>query len=99
VAFVPQTPSEYEHGRELFRFQIIANRPDDPMGDQPGSVTATGVVRRGESVRVRAKNSDPEVSGHISLASPRVARYEAELRVAGKAVSSTGATLRVDAFR
>lgn len=95
----PQTPSEYERARELFAFQIIANRPDEPTGDQPGSVIASGVVRRGESVHVKGKNRDLEVIGHVSLANPGVARYEAELRVAGKSVSSTGATLRIDALR
>jgi hypothetical protein len=62
-------------------------------------VIASGVVRRGESVHVKGKNRDLEVIGHVSLANPGVARYEAELRVAGKSVSSTGATLRIDALR
>jgi len=99
VTVTPQTPSEYERARELFTFQVIANRPDEPVGDQPGSVTASAVVRRGETAHVKRKNGDLEVVGRISLASPGVARYEAELRVAGKSVSSTGATLRIDALR
>src|SRR6476620_5265085 len=73
VTVTPQTPSEYERARELFAYQVIAHRPHEPAGDQPGSVTASGVVRRGQSVHVRRKNGDLEGVGRISLASPGVA--------------------------
>jgi len=93
------TPEQYARARELFHFQIIANRPEDPVGDQPATVVAQGFVRRGESKVVRGGYKDMSVTGTISLKSRGVARYEGELTIDGRPVSSTAATLRLDAFR
>jgi hypothetical protein len=93
------TPEQYARARELFRFQVIANRPDEPVGDLPATVVAQGVVRRGEAKVVRGGYKDMSVTGTISLKSRGVASYEAELTIDGRPVSSTAATLRLDAVR
>ncbi|MDQ6891080.1 MAG: hypothetical protein M3167_00160 [Acidobacteriota bacterium] len=93
------TPEQYARARELFHFQIIANRPDDPGGDLPTTVVAQGFVRRGEAKVVRGGYKDMSVTGTISLKSRGVAKYEAELAIDGRPVSSTAATLLLDAVR
>ena len=93
------TPEQYARARELFHFQVIANRPDEPVGDLPASVVAQGFVRRGEAKVVRGGYKDMSVTGTISLKSRGIARYEAELTIDGRPVSSTAATLRLDAVR
>ncbi len=93
------TPEQYARARELFHFQVIANRPDDPVGDLPAAVVAQGFVRRGEVKAVRGSSKDMSVTGTISLKSRGIAKYEAELTIDGRPVSSTAATLRLDAVR
>jgi hypothetical protein len=93
------TPEQYARARELFLFQIVANRPDEPVGDLPATVVAQGLVRRGEAKAVHGGYKDMSVTGTISLKARGVARYEAELTIDGRPVSSTAATLRLDAVR
>ena len=56
-------------------------------------------MRRGEAKVIRGGYKDMSVTGTISLKSRGVARYEAELTIDGRPVSSTAATLRLDAVR
>jgi hypothetical protein len=93
------TAEQYARARELFHFQIIANRPDDPGGDLPTTVVAQGFLRRGEAKVVRGGYKDMSVTGTISLKSRGIAKYEAELTIDGRPVSSTAATLLLDAVR
>jgi hypothetical protein len=92
-------PNEYARSRELFHFQVVANRPDEVTDDSPVSIVAAGLVRRGETRNVHARNRDLELTGTIRLDRRGVARYEAELLVGGRSVSSTAAILRLDSIR
>ena len=91
--FVPldgsrKLPGTHETGS--YSFLVMAVDQQDPLKTY---VSAARVIRLGEKQSVTKTSHDIEVRGIANLSDSRVARYEAELLVAGRQVASAAALL------
>jgi hypothetical protein len=94
--FVPlddgsRIPAHGESERRVYNFVVMAVDRDHPP--EKALAFATGFVRPGETRKVLGGRGNVQVRGTVSVTAPAMAKYEAELLIAGTPAASSGASV------
>jgi hypothetical protein len=94
--FVPledrsRIPAHGTSEKRVYNFVVMAIDRDHPP-EKPLAF-ATGVVSPGETRKVLGGRGNVQVRGTVSVTAPAMAKYEAELLIAGTPAASSGAFL------